>query len=80
MNIYLVKRVDKPWYDETHGMVVIAKTFTEAEKFAVNDINDYDGHRREITSADIYIHHIGKTVEGYVYDVPHVVLRDFHAG
>jgi hypothetical protein len=80
MNIYLVERNDKPWYDETHAMVVIAKSFEEAERFSVDDINDYDGHRREISSVDIDVRLIGKTNEGYVYDIPHVVLRDFHAG
>lgn len=40
MNIYLVERTDNVWYDETAGMVIVAKTQEDALKFFLDEVNE----------------------------------------
>ncbi len=85
MNIYLVERTDRVWYDETAGMVIIAKTKEDAIKFFLSDVNDGDYaefryDEKKLTEDKLDVRRIGVTTEDYVYDVTNMVLRDFRAG
>jgi len=83
MNIYLVERNDKVYYDETAGMVIIAKTDEEAVDFFLEDVNTHDyysSYETEIVEDQLNVRIIGTTHNTYVYDVPFLVLRDFRAG
>lgn len=82
MNIYLVKRNDNPWYDETHAMVIEAKSIEEAEVFSVEEINEHDYLYRDkkISAADIDIYLIGTAIDDFEYASAYLILRDFHAG
>jgi len=82
MNIYLVERVDRVWYDETAGMVIIAKTEKEAIKFFLDEVNEFEFKYREeaLTEDRLSVRKIGTTSSDYVYDVAHCVLTDFRAG
>jgi phage-related protein len=82
MNIYLVERVGRVWYDETAGMVIIAKTEKEAIKYFLDEVNKYEFKYREkqLTENELSIRHIGVTTEDCVYDVTYSILTDFRAG
>lgn len=83
MNIYLVKRNDEVWYDETAGMVIVAKTEEDAIQFFLDDVNGMGEYRFEeskMTADKLFCIHIGRTVPTYAYNIAHVVLTDFRAG
>jgi hypothetical protein len=77
-----VERDDNVWYDETAGMVIVAKTEEEAIKFFVDEVNEWEFKYREtpMTADRLSIRRIGVTTSDYVYDVTNAVLRDFRAG
>jgi hypothetical protein len=77
-----VERNDNVWYDETAGMVIIAKTQEDALKFFLDEVNEWEFKYREkpMTLDRLSIRRIGITTEDYVYDVTNAVLRDFRAG
>jgi len=82
MNIYLVERIDRVWYDETAGMVIVAKTEEDAVKFFLEKVNEDEFRYSEetLTEDRLSIRKIGVTSSDYVYDVTHSVLEDFRAG
>jgi len=82
MNIYLVERNDKVWYDETAGMVIVAKTEEDAIKFFLDEVNSFEFqyNGKELTADRLSLRRIGVTLPEYVYDFTHVVLSDFRAG
>jgi hypothetical protein len=82
MNIYLVQRTDSVWYDQTAGMVIIAKTEERAIKYFIDEVNkdDFSFCETKMTADRLSIRRIGVTLPDYVYDVTHSVLTDFRAG